>query len=405
MHRIATGESEFDAAFSLDGATMHLVHGRDSIVGMQRVLADLSARCGQTGVMDDAAYFLSKPGALKRVPHLLLVSKTAQLDWNQVIADDLIGAVLLYKYAVLGLGIGAFTTNDRSGRGTLVAPAALRLELAERVSKQLIEAGAWAVMISFCEEVSAGMNPSTQHNSLLDHSSGGDKIARWARREREIPGYLPLEKTYDATLARIGQRTRSNLRYYRRRAENQLGCTFVPAVTMEKTEFLAFNRDSMYAVSDTVAGWKFDSLKDVGEPLFMGIKDRDGRWLSLLGGRRRHDGTEILWQFNRDGLEVYSLSLVMRSYFIEHEIAHGMQRLYIEGGTPHPMRFSFVKQKVTDLVFLRKTRLSSIIRSIAKHVIKQDNDLAQMLLDPTLYESSTTRRISSAEPQADSIRH
>ena len=45
--------------------------------------------------------------------------------------------------------------------------------------------------------------------------------------------------------------------------------------------------------------WRYDSLKDVETPLLMGMKDKDGRWLSLLGGRRHHDGTEILWQMNR----------------------------------------------------------------------------------------------------------
>jgi len=40
----------------------------------------------------------------------------------------------------------------------------------------------------------------------------------------------------------------------------------------------------MYAVSSKVAAWRYDRLKDVSIPLFMGIKDRDGRWLGLLIG-------------------------------------------------------------------------------------------------------------------------
>ena len=54
-------------------------------------------------------------------------------------------------------------------------------------------------------------------------------------------------------------------------------------------------------------------------------------------------------------------SIVMRSYFIEHEIAHGMSKLYMEGGTAHPMRFSFVNDKVTDLVVLRRSRLAILV--------------------------------------------
>jgi hypothetical protein len=219
---------------------------------------------------------------------------------------------------------------------------------------------------------------------------------------REIPDYLPLLETFDATLARIGQRTRSNLRYYRRRAESQLGCNYVPEVTMEKAEFLAFNRECMYAVPDNVAAWRYDALRGLSVPVFMGMKDRDGRWLSLLGGRRNETETEILWQMNREGLAVHSLSLVMRSYFMEHEIAEGMRRMYIEGGTPHPMRFSFVKDSVTDLVVLRRSPLLMLMSRLAPYFVKHDNELATMLLDKSVYRESTDAARLLLEPERES---
>ena len=79
--------------------------------------------------------------------------------------------------------------------------------------------------------------------------------------------------------------------------------------------------------------------------------------------------TEILWQMNRDGLSAYSLSLVMRSYFMEHEISHGMTKLYMEGGTAHPMRFSFVNDKVTDLVVVRRSWPGLLVPTLAKHLL------------------------------------
>jgi hypothetical protein len=338
--------------------------------------------------MDDVGYYLSKPGALRRVPHLLLLSKAPVIDLDRLTADDLVGAVLLYRYTVLGCGIGAFTTNDRSGRATLVAPAAVRGAVAEMVSRRLLDLGALAILISYRGVDGSKKGEEPDRSVLPGDLTAGDKNARWVRREREIPDYLPLEKTYDATLARIGQRTRSNLRYYRRRSERDLGCTFVPAVEMGKGEFLAFNSECMYAVSSKVAGWRYDRLKDVSVPTFMGIKDRDGRWLCLLGGRRHQIGTEILWQMNRGGLAAYSLSLVMRSYYMEHEISQGMPRLFIEGGTAHPMRFSFVRDKVTDLVVMRRSWSALLISKLAKLFVKRDNELAVMLLDKGLYGDS-----------------
>jgi hypothetical protein len=376
-------------------STIHIVSGRDAVLKLRPVLADLCTKCDQTGVMDDVVYFLSKPGALRRVPHLLLVSKTPVLNMDRLTSDDLLGAVLLYKYSVLGFGIGAFTSNDRSGRGTLVAPAALRSQVAETVCRKLMAGGAFAVMLSYCDEEFTGQTAYTKDTELSGRSAtalaGESKTARWVRRDRDIPAYLPLENTFDKTLAKIGQRTRSNMRYYRRRAENQLGCTFFSAVEMDKSEYLAFNRDCMYAVPDRVATWRFDALKELSKPLFMGIKDKGGRWLSLLGARSRSANTEILWQLNRNGLSPYSLSIVMRSYFIEHEISQGMTRLYIEGGTSHPMRYSFVNSKVTDLVFMRRSLLGLLVPKFAKRFIKQDNELALMLMDESLFKGPSPK--------------
>jgi hypothetical protein len=385
-----------DTASTISDATIHIVRGGDSILRLQQVLAELSARCGQAGVMDDVGYFLTKPGTLRRVPHLLLFSKTPVLDLERLTADELIGAVLLYRYTVLGCGIGTFSTNDRSGRGTLVAPAALRSRMAERATRSLMDRGVLAVLISFRD----GAKDSEKRHSF-DGATAHDKKARWAWRERETPDYLPLEATFDATLAKLGQRTRRNLRYYRKRAEAELGCVFLPVVEIDQRELLDFNRDCMYAVPAKVASWRYDSLKKLEAPLFMGIKDKDGRWLSLLGGRRRHDGTEILWQMNRGGLSAYSLSIVMRSYFMQHEISHGMTKLYMEGGTAHPMRFSFVNDRVTDLAAVRRSGMGLFVPTVAKLFIKPDNDLALMLLDKSLHGESVDHRELLPSPEEE----
>jgi hypothetical protein len=389
-----------DTARTISTATIHIIRGCESILRLQRVLADLSVRCGQPGVMDDVGYFLSKPGTLRRVPHLLLFSKAPVLDLKKLTADDLLGGVLLYRYVVLGCGIGIFSTNDRSGRGTLVAPAGMRAAMAEMASRSLLDRGVLAVLISF-RDGENGKDTKGPEERTLNCSTASDKTARWAWRERETPDYLPLEASFDGTLAKIGTRTRRNMRYYRKRAEGELGCVFLPAVEIGKREFLDFNRECMYAVPGKVASWRYDSLKDVGTPLLMGIKDRDGRWLSLLGGRRHRDGTEILWQMNRSGLSGYSLSIVMRSYFMEHEISHGVTKLYMEGGTGHPMRFSFVNDRVKDLVAVRRSRLGLLVPGLAHLFIKPDNELALMLLDKSLYwgPPSQTQLLPSPEEE------
>lgn len=367
------GESVSD----VEQATVHFVSGSTAILRLSGRLQEFSVCCGQPDAMQDIAYFLSKPGALPRVPHLLLIG-AADLNLKNPSTRDLLGVLLIFEQRVSGIGTRAFATNDRSGRSTLVARPVDRANVAALSSRALLDRGAHLILMSYRPgetEKSRGATKSLSAGVGTKRKS----VAQWAIRKRTIPGYLPLSITYDATLARVGTRTRRNLRYYRRRAESELGCVFVPQVEASREEVLAFGRECMYPVSSEVVGFRYESLKDLADPVFMGIKDRDGRWLSMLGGRRYLNRSEILWQLNRDGLATYSLGTVMRSYFIEHEIGCGSRRLYTEGGTPHSMKFSFELEELTDLVVVRRTLLAKAMQLLAQHLISRDNELSHML--------------------------
>jgi hypothetical protein len=363
---------------AVERPVVHYVTGREPVLRLSQTLIEFSALCGQPGAMDDIAYFLSKPGALPRIPNLLLVARRSELDWNSPKLDDLLGALLIFEQDISGFGIGAYATNDRSGRSTLIAVGPERSRVAALTSRALLDRGAHLILMSF-RAADEPESCAAIRTPLLEVAEHGKVVGRWAQRERTIPGYLPLSRSFDATLAKIGQRTRSNLRYYRRRAEADRGCVFLPRIEATREDVLRFNRKCMYAVPAEVAGWRYDSLKELKEPVFMGIKDGDGRWLSMLGGRRHGDRSEILWQMNRSGLATSSLGTVMRSYYIEHEIAHGSRRMYIEGGTPHPIKYSFVPEELTDLVVMRRTLAAKAIQMVARRWISLDNELSHML--------------------------
>jgi len=360
---------------------VHVLKGRDAVLRLESRLIAFSERCGQSGAMQDLSFFLSKPGALPRTPYLLLLSESDDLDPNNPNLDDLLGVLLIFEFRLVGLGTGAFATNDRSGRSTLIARPEDRARVAELACRTLLERGAQMILMSFRDVRDAG---EERRAGLLRAPETGRSRAVWTSRKRTIPGYLPLANSFDETLAKVGQRTRSNLRYYRRRAEQRLGCTFHPQIEVTRKELLAFNRECMYTVSPEIAGWRYDALKELSNPMFMGIKDGEGRWLSMLGGRRYHDRSEIFWQLNRDGYGADSIGTVMRSYCIEHEIGLGSKRLYIEGGTPHPIRFSFVPEELTDLVVMRRTVAAKAMRAIARKHISGDNELSLMLRETDL---------------------
>ena len=201
----------------------------------------------------------------------------------------------------------------------------------------------------------------------------------WTFAHREMPAYLPLRETYDKTLAGIGKRTRANLRYYRRRSELDLGAVFVPEARVTLEEFLAFNRECMYAVPQELAAWRYRSLGELSGGVLRGVQDGQGRWLSMVGMRRQNRFAEIDWQLNRDALPTYSLSTVLRGYLIEYEISLGSTRLYVEGGTWQPIVHSFAQERVGEFSLRRKSMYAHLLAVCAKRIFPSRNYLGQTL--------------------------
>ena len=353
--------------------TVHLLRGERAILALQGLLIRFSERCcAQSGTLLDLPYFLQKPGLLKRVPYLILVSRRSGVPCDALQPADLVGSVLLLEYRLLGLGTQAFASNDRSGSGTLLAMPEDRMSVGAAACELLISRGASVVMLSFAGAPGAQYQPSFQRFS--DPLLG----LQWAVRSRCAPSYLQLRETLDATLGQLGQKTRSNMRYYRRKAEKELGCYPVAEVVADDEELLRFNTECMYPVDAATLRWRLKALRRLTHPYLMGMKDREGRWLSILAGRRFGDTSEILWQLNRDGYSNQSFSTVMRSYCIEQELACGAHRLQVEGGTFHSMNHSFVREEILDMVVIRPLA-KRVLQSVVTRYVPADNSLADML--------------------------
>lgn len=349
------------------------MRGADSILRLSDPLTGLAFRCGQSGAMDDLDYFLARPQIRKKTPCLVALPESIPSQSNGLDA-----AVLLYEHRIGSHSLRIFATDDTTGRRTLVSPPAMRSRFALAACHTLLAQGAQCVLISFRHEETGIAREMAE--LLADRSFG----CRWASREREIAGHLPFASTVEATLAQMGARTRNHLRYYRRKAEQQLGCVFVPDATISREDFLAMNRASAYPVPDDKAAWRYESLNMMKSPLLYGLRDRDGRWLSLIGGRHSNGNMEMYWQMNRDDLPSQSLSTAMRSLLIEHEVAIGTRRLYVEGGTTHSMSHAFVREKATDLIVLRQSPVARIIPALVKRFLPPENMLLQVLEDKDL---------------------
>ncbi len=136
-------------------------------------------------------------------------------------------------------------------------------------------------------------------------------------------------------MERLGYKMRRNLRYYRRRAQSEFGCRFLPDLTAEQ------RRQAVQALFDkgtypTAAqrAWRLEAaLLAVPGHFAMGLQDEHGEWLSYITGWRGAEGTYIDWQLNRDSHEGASISTVMRGYLLEHEAERQSPAIIFVGGT------------------------------------------------------------------------
>lgn len=367
------------AGQSLARPTVHVVRGREAVLAMQGTLNELARRTGQANSTRWLEHFMMSPDALLKTPYLLMVGGSVGTGASPA-APDLQGAVLIYEYRLKRWGTKVFATDDMLGTRTVIAPEDVRVRVAAAATQKLMEMGAVTALIS----VDRGMGWQDWE------AAGAGQRFEMATRTRAEPVYLPLAETLDGTLATLGRRTRRNLRSYRRHAETDLGAAFVAEVEMGWTEFLEMNRQSTHPASEVTIGWRYGLLERTSndETVFAGVRAADGRWLSLIGGRRHGATTEIDWQINLEGLARYSLSTVMRALLLENEIARGTRRLRFEGGTPHPMRHSFLNREVTDLLALRRRSLRAwALRRFARWIFPEKNFLRAALRE--MRESTT----------------
>ena len=356
----------------LTGTEVFVLTGRASILASQTLLEELATRSGQQGAADFIDYFLTQPYTGGKIAHLFLVLTKPVASGAEVRSEAVLGAVILQEYQLAKRRLGAFVTEDQAGERNVLAPAPLRSAVALRVADHLLEKGASLVVLSLQD---AAFSPERGRSSSR---------AVWATVERTLTRRLPLGASYEDTLAQLGAHTRRNLRYYRRRLEERRQCRFVAEVLMEEDEFVALNRLCSYPTPEFVARWRYRSTHSVPGGVFSGIQAGDGTWLSIIGGRRSGRTMFVDWQMNRTAFADHSLSTVMRSYLIEHEILAGSGTLLFEGGTPHSMQLSFLRETVTDLALVRDTVRGRLLRRYAKAVLPKRNFVRKVLTSPGL---------------------
>jgi hypothetical protein len=373
-----------------------VLSGHADVLAQSSLLENLAERCDQAGAMSWLGYFLGASNFKGKHPYVVLVMMPGA-DTSSPRLEDVHAAALLFEYRVLGMSTGAFSTDDWAGFRTVIAPEAERAAMSVMAADALLAYGAQMVLISY-----------GQHPGLARPLMPVMRLpAMWVSGRRPVAMSLLLEPTVKATLAKLGKSTRFNLGYYRRRLQAVEPCEFVgnAADFLNEQELEGLNSTSLNPIDPVEFRRQYECACNLSGGFLLGLRNRQGKWLSLIGGWRQGDVTVLHWQMNASGYEKYSLGTAMRSYFLEHEVERGAKKLIYYGGTPHSMGNSFEREEVTDLIVrrrsLRAIALLGAVRLLAaiRRYVGINSLLVQMVGSNQLVWRSVEQASAAVQPQ------
>jgi hypothetical protein len=197
-----------------------------------------------------------------------------------------------------------------------------------------------------------------QYLRMQDHSSH-----LWKNH-----AYLALADTYDRFLQDLGSTTRHNFRYYRRRFETS-GHRFVEQLSVDelRSAMLNLRHKSKFTACSPQSYFdrNISMISAACRPLAVGLKHRNGEWLSVLGGWYMPHCAVLYFQSNNEEDFAHdSLSIVLRAYLIEMLIRQGLKELVIWAGTAPPLSRYVSYAPTIDVRLDVAGRLWRVTRSI-----------------------------------------
>jgi hypothetical protein len=245
----------------------------------------------------------------------------------------LVGVVYTEELLFAGCPTGWVFGGDRMGRGLVLASSEREAEVIATACEHLLANGVHALRLSW-------RSTGNERLPVLRLHRPGLQV--WCKSEIRPHGdWLHLisdgGSDYQSFLNRLGPHTRRNLRYYRRRAEEE-GFRFVPDLSL-----------NAYESAIASLNWRPESpeLQELQErdhrfftyfgehsspPVLVGLAAPDDRLVSVAAGVRAGNHLHLLSQFNDESLPSISPSLVLQGYLIEHLIAQGVASIHFVNG-------------------------------------------------------------------------
>jgi hypothetical protein len=312
--------------------------GAEAIQSIRQELDELRARCDQQDdVTTDVDYFLSYKDPRNCRPVVLTFRSDSRLE----------AAAFFHQVCFVWTGTGLGCAGDLAGDGLLIAPAHQREDFLCRAIEELVCVQKKFHTLRLLVKTSSSAR-------LVDFERSG---MRSKLIERTVKHRLALAESYPAMLASFGLRTRRSLRTKRRQLEATLRPKFFPRLEPEAS-FAAMCYLRARSALPPRSMWYFEGRRRMlhahPDAFAMGLRLRDGTWLSILSGWRRNGSTYVDVQLNHSGFKSESLSAVMRAFLLEHEIGIGQKYIVFVGGCSALLeRYCHPSESVVDLLVTR----------------------------------------------------
>jgi hypothetical protein len=363
--RLTNAEVQAVGQISADIHIRHL-RGVRTILDHDELLREFAASTGQPASMHGLRFKLEHEYARPKSPHAICVV-AGQDSTAPLTLDSLVGYVLLFEYRIASWNTGLFATGDSTGIGTVIAPVDIRGQVAALAASNILRNGH---IVLTCFRNGSRDIPGVAFSP--------DVPGLWAAHVRPVQDRLCLAGTYDVTLENLGKRTRTHLRYYRRKLQTETGCVFIPEAARHilDSELASLNKKSLEPIDQRVFDLQFRAAAQLQGGYVCGLRAADGSWLSLAGGWRQGATSLLQWQMNTSGLRKLSLSTAFRAYLIEHEISLGMTELCFHGGTSHSIGHAFEQDYAVDLLLRRRGVLANLFVRLVPYFTERRHALA-----------------------------
>jgi hypothetical protein len=293
--------------------TANIVATAEEILDLRRIAGALVSGPG----MLDPRFFLATVSPQCCRPCVVVVSHGSRIA----------GILYARERMVAGIPTGIVLGDDTLGTMVAAHPQEMESVLHCAVAALLQHKAALRFRVAF------DRLPSLH----IESAKAGTEI-RFYREQYHA--HLELPRTYDQFLFHVRRSTRHNFCRYRRRSE-LAGNDF-----FQEQSFPAFcsAAKALFPKGSYLSPkWSFHQALAMIEAspsrFLVGLRRRGGDWISLAGGWYVGDSAFLALQLNDRTCARESISLVLRSYLIEHLIARGIRKLVFWSGTSAPLSF------------------------------------------------------------------